>query len=190
MDLAWYTAPAGYTVRIAGGDDVVIWTDAIDALHRVNGIGGVYFTPYSAREPIARRSEEQLDAYRVQLALPIVVPKWRRIWLAFDTATGSVAGQIDLKGPLVLAEIHRCALGLGVAHAHHRKGLGRALVAASIEWAGAQQSIAWIDLGVFGGNAPARALYGQFGFVENGVTRDRFRIDGHSIDDVSMSLRL
>ena len=61
---------------------------------------------------------------------------------------------------------------------------------ASLEWAREQQSLAWVDLGVFGGNTPAQALYKQLGFVETGVTHDRFRIDGTSINDVRMSLRL
>jgi len=48
----------------------------------------------------------------------------------------------------------------------------------------------WIDLGVFAHNEAARALYKSVGFVEVGTVKDQFRVDGVSIDDVSMTLAL
>lgn len=61
---------------------------------------------------------------------------------------------------------------------------------AAIAFARAAGSVVWVDLKVFGHNAPARALYKRLGFVETGMQADRFRIDEAVIDDVSMSLRL
>jgi RimJ/RimL family protein N-acetyltransferase len=43
---------------------------------------------------------------------------------------------------------------------------------------------------VFAHNHRARKLYASFGFVEVGITRDRFRVDGTVIDDVAMVLAL
>ena len=171
------SAPAGYAFRVGSVDDVLAWSEAIDALHRVNGTDGIYFAPYSPREPLPGRTPERLDAKREHVGLSIATPKWLRFWLAFHRSTGAIAGHVDLRGPTVSSELHRCTLGLGVTPEHHRKGLGRALVVASIAWARSQESLAWIDLGVFGGNGPARALYSSLGFEENGITRDRFRID-------------
>ena len=34
------------------------------------------------------------------------------------------------------------------------------------------------------------ALYARLGFVELGRTPDRFRVDGHRLEDVSMTLRI
>ncbi len=59
----------------------------------------------------------------------------------------------------------------------------------AIGWA-RNSGLAWIDLGVFRPNLRAQALYRKLGFVELGVTRDRFRLDGESIDDISMTLAL
>jgi len=39
-------------------------------------------------------------------------------------------------------------------------------------------------------NRRARKLYGSIGFVEVGVTRDRYRVDGARIDDVAMVFAL
>ena len=48
----------------------------------------------------------------------------------------------------------------------------------------------WVDLRVFANNHAARSLYRSLGFEEVGLLRDRFRIQGVSIDDVLMSRSL
>lgn len=53
-----------------------------------------------------------------------------------------------------------------------------------------ERELAWMDLGEFAHNAPARALYAKLGFVEVGTTRDRFRIDGQEIEDIAMTRAL
>jgi ribosomal protein S18 acetylase RimI-like enzyme len=68
-------------------------------------------------------------------------------------------------------------------------GPGPALLAAAIGWA-RRAELAWLDLGVFAHNHRARKLYTAVGFVEVGTTRDRYRVDDASIDDVAMALRL
>ena len=52
------------------------------------------------------------------------------------------------------------------------------------------QGFAWIDLGVFEENVPAMRLYTALGFVPTGRVEDRFRVEGASITDVQMSLKL
>ena len=59
-----------------------------------------------------------------------------------------------------------------------------------MQWCRDATDLAWIDLGVFAHNEAARALYRKVGFVELGTTRDRFRVDGTSIDDIHMTLAL
>ena len=48
----------------------------------------------------------------------------------------------------------------------------------------------WVDLHVLLDNEPALAFYRGFGFVEIGRVEDYFRIEGRSIGDVQMTLRL
>jgi putative acetyltransferase len=100
-----------------------------------------------------------------------------------------IVGHLDLHGGRLASEFHRAMLGMGVERGSRGKGHGRALLAAAIEWA-RDAELAWLDLGVFAHNHRARALYAAAGFVEVGITRDRFRVDDVAIDDVAMALAL
>ena len=77
---------------------------------------------------------------------------------------------------------------MGIVAPFRGKGGGRRLMSAALAWARAQPQIAWVDLGVFSANHRARALYDKFDFVEIGVRRDAFRVDGDVVDDIEMTL--
>ena len=64
------------------------------------------------------------------------------------------------------------------------------LIHAAIAWARSPPTIAWIDLGVFSDNPGAQALYVRHAFQIVGRTPDRFRVDGQSLDDTSMTLNV
>ncbi len=102
---------------------------------------------------------------------------------------GQIRGHLDLHGGTVPTDLHRGSFGMGIERPWRRAGWGRKLLDAAIAWSRAK-GLAWLDLGVFADNTPARALYARAGFVEIGVTPDRFRIDGRSVDDIAMVLRL
>jgi ribosomal protein S18 acetylase RimI-like enzyme len=59
---------------------------------------------------------------------------------------------------------------------------------AAIGFAKQADTLVWLDLHVFGHNAPAIALYRSLGFAETGRIEDRFRVEGQSIDDLLMTL--
>ncbi len=101
-----------------------------------------------------------------------------RTWWATWICTGPAAGRAAPGDP-----------GHGIERRARGQGHGRALIEGRSAWA-RDHGLAWIDLGVFAHNASARALYAKVGFVEVGTTRDQFRVDGTSIDDVAMTLRL
>src|SRR5205814_2143471 len=130
----------------------------------------------------------RLEDYARRLIAPLPSPRWMRLWLAWEGS--ALVGHLDLVGGMLLSEQHRCTLGMGLHHDHRRRGLGSALLESAVAWARAAPGLCWIDLGVFGGNAPAQALYHKFGFVERGRTVDRFRVSGVSIDNIDMALRL
>jgi RimJ/RimL family protein N-acetyltransferase len=121
-----------------------------------------------------------------RLSTPLIETGWRRVWGVWDE--DRIVGTVHLAGGDLAACLHRAQLGVGVERSHRRRGWGRTLVEAAIEWARAQPVIDWIDLGVFQGNDHAHALYLALGFVERGRTRDLFRVDGVRIDDIQMSL--
>jgi RimJ/RimL family protein N-acetyltransferase len=119
-------------------------------------------------------------------------PEWERVWgvWAIDRAgAAAIVGHCDLRGGRMLSSMHRARLGLGIEEGFRGRGIGGLLMHAAIAWARTHR-LAWIDLGVFAHNAAARKLYQRFGFEETGRIADLFRVDGTSIDDVQMSLKL
>jgi len=101
---------------------------------------------------------------------------------------GIVVGYARLRNPLPVPshehvlEINGLAVDPGVAG----KGVGGALVEAAVaeaERRGARK----VSLRVLGTNAVARRLYARCGFVEEGVLRAEFLLDGRYVDDVFMA---
>jgi len=101
---------------------------------------------------------------------------------------GVVVGYARLRNPLPVPshehvlEINGLAVDPGVAG----KGVGGALVEAAVaeaERRGARK----VSLRVLGTNAVARRLYARCGFVEEGVLRAEFLLDGRYVDDVFMA---
>jgi RimJ/RimL family protein N-acetyltransferase len=81
-------------------------------------------------------------------------------------------------------------LGMLVALEWRGRGVGSALVAASIEWA-RQRGLHKISLAVFVHNTTAIALYRKFGFVEEGRRVKQFRrANGELWDSYEMGLLL
>ena len=147
--------------------------------------GDLIFRPRSSDAPIDELAT--IERHQVGWAQPLDEPFWLRTWGA--VIDGEIRGHIDLHGGRLPSEFHRAMLGMGVERGARGRGVGRALLATVIAWA-RNAELAWLDLGVFAHNQRARALYAAVGFVEVGVTRDRFRVDGLVIDDVAMVLAL
>jgi len=147
--------------------------------------GDVIFRPRSADEPFEEAAT--VARHRGAWKRRLDEPHWVRTWgLVID---GVIHGHVDLQGGELPAELHRATLGIGIERAARSRGFGREMMSITIAW-GREHGLAWIDLGVFALNKPARALYLSLGFVEVGTTRDRFRVDGQQIDDVAMTLAL
>ena len=81
---------------------------------------------------------------------------------------------------------HSGVLGMGVASTHRGRGVGRRLLAATLELATAG-GISRVELIVRADNAPAIGLYRAFGFETEGVLRDYIHIDGSAYDAVMMA---
>lgn len=144
---------------------------------------------YSRPRPLADQPDPLLLAHEIAKAwqVPVGQPGWERHFgVCVDDG---IVGHLDLRGGALAGEQHRATLGIGLERPWRRRGLGRALCVRAIDWARAQD-LAWLDLGVFADNLGAVALYRALGFVEIGRAVDRFRVDGRSLDDVVMALRL
>jgi RimJ/RimL family protein N-acetyltransferase len=115
-------------------------------------------------------------------------PGWRQAWIALDEG-GAIAGHIDLRPRPEPASRHRTLLGMGVRRDARRTGLGTRLVQVALDWARGT-GFDWVDLEVLTHNHQARALYARMGFHETGDIPDLYRIGGHQVGAISMSIRL
>lgn len=86
---------------------------------------------------------------------------------------------------------HKGAIwGVYVAPEGRGRGLGRALLTATIALARAQPDLEQIALAVVTENAAALALYRALGFVEYGIERRALRVGGRYYDEALLTLQL
>ena len=169
---------------IADVDDYLRHVSAVDADSGVDGAGHSH--AYSESEPFDFEAGRAREVTR--WSTEIEQPGWRRAWGLFDE--GELVGHLYLAGGALRSELHRADMGMGIIRSHRRRGGGTLLLEAATEWAREQPSIDWIDLGVFSDNPGAQALYERHGFRIVGRTPDRFRVDGQSLDNISMTLNV
>jgi RimJ/RimL family protein N-acetyltransferase len=197
MSRAWHTCPsivtlaAGYSLTFARAEDARAIAEHWSREVVDNGEDGLWFSPYDPREDARPVTESRIEQLATALDRPLTEPMWQRAWLLRSERDGHrVLGSLSLYGGRLASEMHRCSLGMGLEAAHRGKRIGSEMLRVAIEWAKRQETLAWIDLGVFEGNARARALYERAGFQLSGVRRDAFRVRGVSVTDLSMSLAL
>jgi ribosomal protein S18 acetylase RimI-like enzyme len=104
-------------------------------------------------------------------------------------AGGTVVGWCDVTPMQREVFAHRGVLGMGVVPGFRGRGIGRALIDATLA-AARRKGLARIDLEVRADNAVAIGLYRSAGFVTEGVKRDALRVDGGHVDLVFMALQL
>lgn len=141
--------------------------------------------------PVPTPSHREVrESSELRWGRPLSEPVWGRAWL-LCAEEGRVVGHVELRGGRIAAELHRATLGMGIERPYVGQGHGTRLLAEAIRWARVEAGLAWIDLGVFAGNEPARRLYERAGFVTLGPRVDAFRLqDGTTITDVLMALEL
>ena len=82
---------------------------------------------------------------------------------------------------------HVMMLGISVAPAAQRQGVGRALMAAMCDYADNWGGVLRLELQVYTDNAPAIALYRPFGFEIEGTHRAYALRDGRYVDSYTMA---
>lgn len=152
---------------------------------------GVRAAPISDPFPKSHNLDvpERIESAQKRWVTPVDTLGWSRAWGAF--ADGRVVGEITLStSRLIETQLHRAILGMGIEPEFRGTGIGADLLVTALNWAKEQQTLAWIDLGVFAHNTAARRLYGNFGFMEIGRCIDCFRVDDLRVDDIQMTLEL
>ena len=110
--------------------------------------------------------------------------------LVAEVAGGELVGRLSLMRDPHPASRHVADVGLMVAAAYRRRGIGTALMAAAEEWARAA-GVTKLELHVFPHNHPAIALYEKLGYEREGLRRGHYaRADGLLRDVLLMAKRL
>jgi RimJ/RimL family protein N-acetyltransferase len=104
-------------------------------------------------------------------------------------ADGRIVGRLSLARDVHPASRHVADLGLMVAAAYRRRGVGRALLEQAVAWADSV-GVRKLELHVFPWNEPAVALYTSFGFEREGFRKGHYLRDGVPVDAILMALQL
>jgi RimJ/RimL family protein N-acetyltransferase len=99
---------------------------------------------------------------------------------------GRIVGRLSIARDQHPASKHVADLGLMVAASHRRRGIGRALLEAAVEWA-REAGVSKLELHVFPHNEPAIRLYEEFGFEREGYRRAHYRRGPEYLDAILMA---
>lgn len=103
---------------------------------------------------------------------------------------GRVVGYVRLRAAELASSAHvQRVNGLAVDPAVQGRGAGTALVRAALELA-RERGARRVTLAVLAPNAAARRVYERCGFVEEGVLRGEYLLDGAWVDDVLLARSL
>jgi RimJ/RimL family protein N-acetyltransferase len=97
-----------------------------------------------------------------------------------------VVGRLSLARDAHPASAHVADLGLMVAATHRRRGIGRALLEAAVQWA-RESGVRKLELHVLPHNTAAIALYEDFGFRREGVRKGHYHVNGRDFDAILMA---
>jgi RimJ/RimL family protein N-acetyltransferase len=103
---------------------------------------------------------------------------------------GGVVGALSVEGGRFRKTRHVAEVGVSVARAWRRQGVGRRLMETAIGAARTSKELARLSLRVFASNAPAIALYESLGFLAEGRRPGHLRIGGRDEDLILMGLSL
>lgn len=145
---------------------------------------------WSAVDSVAREHKYLafLEGPPIHLTREFVLEQINNDWPQFVAIhEGKVIGWCDISSLDRPVFAHIGSLGMGVLAAYRGKGIGRALIDASLQKA-KLKGLTRIELTVRENNKLAISLYKKFGFVSEGVHKDAVCIDGHYENHVFMAL--
>jgi len=107
------------------------------------------------------------------------------LWVA--TLDGVVVGWCDVLPTHGQARAHVGSLGMGIVSAARGRGIGSALLRATVD-AAWTSGLTRIELSVRCDNAKAKVLYERQGFVTEGLLRHAHKLEGRYFDAFAMAL--
>lgn len=106
-----------------------------------------------------------------------------------EAEDGEIVGRLSIARDQHPSSRHVADLGLMVAEAYRRRGIGRALLRAAADW-GRAHDVRKLELHVFPHNDAAIRLYEQFGFVREGFRKGHYRRGEEYVDAILMAYEL
>ena len=103
-----------------------------------------------------------------------------------EDEVGTLLGRLSVGRDPHPASTHVADVGLMVALAARRQGVGRALLDAAVGWARGAD-VRKLELHVFPWNEAAIALYDAFGFQREGYRKGHYRRGGEYVDAILMA---
>ena len=173
-------------IRLLTINDIDEWLDQCAIVDAESGKDGIYFGPYSRKDKFSKDKikKKTLDRWNRN----IDTPHWRKAWGIFHNK--KIVGNAQIQTGELLTGLHRVEISIVILKEYRNKGLGKRLLHVLINWCKQQESIHWIDLGVFSGNNNAMALFKKVGFQKVGYIEDCWLIDGKSISETLMSIKV
>ena len=143
----------------------------------------IIFTVHTDPIPL----KEFIEKNTKRWATPVGENGWGRNWSHFDG--DKIISNVNLR---CVGEnsLHRAFLGIGIEFPYRKRGLGTILMDTAMEWVKDKTFLDYIDLSTYCHNDPAIKLFKKFGFKETSVKKDFIRINGQSIDELQMTLKL
>ncbi|MEW5323430.1 GNAT family N-acetyltransferase [Geobacillus thermoleovorans] len=102
---------------------------------------------------------------------------------------GEMIGFLDFHNGHKQRTKHQGAFGMSVKNGFRGQGVGKALLAALLDWATEHPFIEKVCLEVVADNTNAIRLYQKFGFVEEGVKKKALKIDDKTYWDLILMAR-
>ncbi|SVB59948.1 uncharacterized protein METZ01_LOCUS212802 [marine metagenome] len=173
-------------IRMLTIDDIDEWLDQCAIVDAESGEDGIYFGPYSRKDKFSKDKikKKTLDRWTRNMD----IPNWRKAWGIFHNQR--IVGNAQIQAGELPTGLHRVEMSIVILKEYRNKGLGKRLLEVLIDWCNQQESIHWIDLGVFSGNNNAMALFKKVGFQKVGYIEDCWLIDGKSISETLMSINV
>ena len=109
------------------------------------------------------------------------------LYYAFDDE--ELVGWCDIYPSDHPRHAHRGHLGMGLLPTHRGRGLGHAMLRASLSHA-KNTGLEKVELTVYSENTAAIALYEKVGFVREGLIRHYRKLDGRYVDGILMAMFL
>ena len=171
-------------IRILKFEDIENYLAQCEVLDAESGNSGTYYGPYSKNDEYPIDELRKLTKERWGKNLD--TPGWRRAWGIFDG--DKIVGSGDIAAGDLKTNIHRVNLGMGIMKEYRGNGNGKKLLGTIIDWCRSEDSVMWIDLGVFSGNQKSESFFINSGFMIVSTVPDSWRIDSHIINQTNMTL--